>query len=502
MRTKIAAGVVFVIIVCAVPWTVLGIDWRLGENFNVNIKGDLTYALKVRTQNPEPAFVTLGKTTYCSGDANFAKGDLANNGVISRIEVTADLKPHFTVFGRIEPFYDFVYNDDKYDWETRKHAEYNFTDGLEYYLEGRFGRFTSRLGRQIVQWGESVAPVYAPGVNVVSPFFVQKVVSAGWTSRDYQVPTYMLWASYKPSKTLAFEGVYAPDFDPRYLMPVVGTIASPADILGFGVDSTMVDDQRPEGFENQQQAGGAVRMVFPSLNNFELGVYYYHYLVRFPKMTTLSEFPPRILVEYPKIDMVGMSFSQAIQAYDLDLQIGGELAYRWNDAIQKDLVNSPFMAEIMGMDITPSAGGWERGHTLNWDLNGMRMFFDVLSFTPWTFQLTPLFEFYGGINLDYSDDKYFSDPQFTAYYSIDVPLITSDMVDNTKLTFEFAATGDLYPMRSALHHFIFKTAAKYGDSWEVLLGYDLVNGNTAQDPLGTWMFDRDAFTFKLTYHFI
>ena len=502
MRTRITVVFLFLILLYATPETVLGFDWRLGENFNLNMRGDLTYACKVRTQNPEPAFVTLGSTTYCSGDANFAKGDLANNGVISRIEVTADLKPHFTIFGRIEPFYDFVYNDDRFNWETRKHAEYNFTDALEYYLEGRFGSLTCRLGRQIVQWGESIAPIYAPGVNIVSPFFVQKVVSAGYTSRDYQVPTHMLWASYKPRKTLALEGVYAPDFDPRYLMPVVGTIASPADILGFGVESDMVDDQRPDGFTNQQQAGGAVRMVFPSLNMFELGLYYYHYLARFPVLTQLEEFPPRIKVEYPKIDMVGMSFSQAIQAYDLNLQIGGELSYRPNDTLQKDLVNSPFIAKATGFKIMPGAGGWERGNTLNWELNGMRFFFDFLSFTPWTFQLTPLLEFYGGINLDYSDDKYFSNPQFTAYYQIDLPLITSDMVDNTKLTFEFAATGDLYPMKSTLHHFIFKTAAKYGDSWEVLLGYDLVNGNTAQDPLGSTMFDRDAFTFKLTYHFI
>ena len=502
MKRGILAIFLFFACALALPQTGLGYDWKIGKDFNLNLKGDLTYGLKLRTENPYPPLVTLGSPFYVSGDANFEKGELTNNVIIGTAELTATI-PHFAFFGRVKAFYDQAIDDpDVFNEETREHAAYNATDALEYYLEAKFGIFTARIGRQIVQWGESIAPVFAPGVNVVSPFFTQKVSSAGYTSRDYQVPTHIAWFNFEPSESLSFELVYAPDFDPRYYLPVVGTFSSPVDALGFGADSDMVDDQRPTKFEDQQQYGGAVRMVFPSLNMFELGVYYYHYRNRFPLITLQQQFPPTVRVEYPELDMVGMSFSQAIQAYDLNLQLSGELAYRPNDPLQKDLP-SPFMANITGYkNVMPSAGGWEKGNTLTWVFGGMKMFFDVLPFTPWTFQLTSVFETYGKINLDYSDDEYFTDPVATAYYTIDFPLSVSDMINNTTLTLEFQGMGDIYPQKSKLHHFIFTTKAKYGENWEALLGYDLVIGDPEQDPAGAWMWDRDALTFKLVYYFI
>ena len=479
-----------------------GYDWKIGENLNLNLRGDLTYAGKLRTQNAYPTFVTLGSPFYVSGDANFEKGELVNNAIMGTAELTATV-PHFTFFGRMKAFYDHAINDpDKFNVETREHAAYNVTDALEYYLEAKYGHFTTRLGRQIVQWGESIAPIFAPGVNVVSPFFAQKASSAGYTVRDYQVPSHIGWINFEPTEGLSFELVYAPDFDPRYYLPVVGTLSSPVDVLGFGAESDMVDDQRPTKFEDQQQYGGAIRMVFPSLDMFELGLYYYHYRSRFPLMTLLHQFPPSMRVEYPELDMVGMSFSQVIQAFDLNLQLNGELAYRPNDALQMDLF-APFMANVTGYkNLMPSAGGWERGNSLTWVFGGMKMFFDVLDFTPWTFQLTSVFEAYGKINLDYADDKYFTDPVATAYYTIDIPLTVSDMINNTALTLEVQGMGNIYPQKSKLHHLIFTTKARYGDHWEALLGYDLIIGNPEQDPGGAWMWDRDALTFKLVYYFI
>lgn len=502
MRSKFSAVFFLLIFFVVAPRTTLGYDWGIGENVNVNLKGDLTYAAKLRTENPYAKFVTVGSPFFVSGDANFKKWELANNSIIGTVEVRADV-PHFTFFGRMKGFYDNVYDDkDKYNKETREHAAYNFTDAAEYYLEGKFGNFTSRVGRQIVQWGESTAPVWAPGVNVVSPFFTQKVSSAGYTFRDWQVPSHIAWVNYEFTQDFSAELVYAPDFDPRFYLPVVGTFASPMDVLGFGADSAMVDDQRPTKFEDQQQYGGAIRMIIPSLNMFELGIYYYHYLNRFPMMTMPKKFPPSLQVNYPELDMVGLSFSHAIQAFDLNWQVNGELAYRPNDPMQKDLA-APFIAHMTGYKgIMPSAGGWERANTLTWVFGGMKFLFDVLDFTPWTFMLTPVFEFYGKINLDYTKEKLFTDPMVTAYYMLDLPLMTSDMIDNTALTLEFQSMGAIFPQKDSLHHLIFTTKARYGDHWEVLLGYDLVFGDPKQDPQGTWMWDRDALTFKLTYHFI
>jgi len=520
MRLKVLPPVLFLVLLLFPAASAHAWDWELGKKkqVTINLRGDISYAFKLRTQAPYGPFVDWfaspgqSNTFFCTGDANFERGDLGNNALIGTLELKVDSR-YLSFFGRFKPFVDFVYfQDSLYSGvpqrdridkdETQEHAAWNLTDSLEYYLEGKYKIFTGRIGRQIVQWGESNATVYAQGVNVVSPFFVYHVTSAGYTVRDYQVPTHMIWASLEPTEDLSLELVYAPDFDPRFYMPVVGTFASPADILGFGVKSSLVDDRRPLDFAEQQQGGGRVRMVFPSLGMFELGLYYYHYLDRFPKMTTPNTFPPKVVVEYPEMDMIGISFSQAIQSFGLNLQVGGELAYRPNDPLQKDYIPSPFMAAALGIDVMPDAGGWVRGHSLTWVLNGMRMFFDVLPFTPWTFQLTTMFEAYGKINLSYDEAEHFSDPQFTAYYSLNLPLTTSDMIDNTAFTVSFSAMGHMFPQLSALHNLIFETKARYGDHWELLMGYNLIIGNPQQDPMGAWMWDRDAFTLKLTYHFI
>jgi len=136
-----------------------------------------------------------------------------------------------------------------------------------------------------------MAPIWAPGVNVVSPFFVQRVQSAGFTMRSWQVPTLIAWGGYELSENVSLELVWAPSFDPRFFMPVVGTFQSPADILGFGVESDFVVDLRPTDFVDQQQGGAAIRTVIPQLGMMEFGIYYYHYLSRWPMMNMAGNSP-------------------------------------------------------------------------------------------------------------------------------------------------------------------------------------------------------------------
>jgi hypothetical protein len=508
MRSRIHAIFYLFALLLLMPALALGYDAKLGNWGNLNVRGDFTYALKLRTEYPHPRFVSrftadgTRNPYFVEGNANFDKWDLGNNALISTVEVIVDAE-NATFFGRVQGFVDSAYlDDDKFNSEVREHAAYNITDSLEFYLEGRHSGFTGRVGRQIIQWGESTAPIYAPGVNVVSPFFVQRVASAGYTFRSWQVPTYMVWASYEASESLSFEGVWQPDFDPRFYMPVASTYQSPADIFGFGVESDLVKDLRPRDWVDQQQGGGAIRMVIPALNMLELGVYYYHYRSRFPVMDMPEVFPPKLLIEWPEldmVDMVGISFSQAVQRWGLNLQIGGELAYRPNEPLQKDVPNSPFLVAGSGLE---NGVTWERGNTLAWDINAMRFFFDVFDFTPWTFQLSPLVEFYGKINLDYEEEEMFSDPQLTAYYTIQMPLQCSDIIDNTRLDLSFSSMGGLHSEKNELHQLSFTAGAKYGDSWEVLFGYNFGVGNTDQDPQGVWMWDRDNFVFKLTYYFI
>ncbi len=75
---------------------------------------------------------------------------------------------------------------------------------------------------------------------------------------------------------------------------------------------------------------------------------------------------------------------------------------------EADLLN--LLAMINGDESTNAAGdnqgpvgGFDEGGVLAWEISGMRLFSDVLSFTPWTFSLATLFEVSGEIILDYKE---------------------------------------------------------------------------------------------------
>jgi hypothetical protein len=509
-KSTVVLFVGLILLIGAVPPS-YSLDFSLGKDVHGLIKGDVTYTMRIRTQNPD-YYLLYSPLNKSTGNSNFKVGDLVNNKPIVRWEAQG-FAPHLTLFARGEAFYDNVFNDDKFNWETRRHAEYNFLDAIEYYLEGKFfdDKFTFRVGRQVVQWGESLAPVFAVAVNTVSPVFGARVAAAGYTFRDYQVPSLMLWTNYEPVPTWSIEAVWNPDFDPRYAMPVVGTFQSFSDAFGFGQDGS-IDDRRPKKFEDQQQYGVSIRKSFPSLRSFELGFYYYHHLDRSPSISTdlqslLALKTP--VATYEEIDMYGMSFAHTIDKignWDLGLQINGELAYRPDDTLQKNLiVKSPLIASQVGVEPGGSVGpigGFDSGKTLNWVFGGSRLFSDVLPFTPWTCSLTTMYEFYGSVNLDYSGSKHYADPESTYYYFVALPLSTADLLDNSTVTLEVDATGNLHHQQISLHRFSYSLKVKYGDHLEALVGYDMPIGDPKESVGPNNMPDRDQLTFTLTWYFI
>ena len=499
MRVKTAAVLLLGVLAFASPQTSLGFEFKLTDKIDMSVKADLTYALRVRAEYID---WELFLREPSSGDSNFDKGDLTNNLVIAKYEVQA-FYSNFSLFVRGNAFYDNVFNDEKFNSEQKEHAMYNFSDSLEYFIEGRFSRFSFRVGRQVVNWGESVAPIYAVAVNTVSPFFGQRVAAAGYTSRDFQVPSLMVWANYELTPTVSLEGVWNPEFEPRYTLPVVGTFQSFTDALGWGQDGS-IDDQRPTGFEDQQQGGMAIRKTFPTLKYFELGFYYYHHLIRFPGLSFDLLKDERPIATYPGVDMFGISFAQAIDS--LGLQIQGELAYRPNDVLQKVITEEDLPPGtppgVKDQLVDQAIGGFEQGNTLNWVFGGSRLFSDVLDFTPWTFSLYNLFEFYGQWIIDYEEYKNFQKAQNQGYYYGLLSLTTADMIDNTTLTLGFSATGNLHESQRSLQRFSYTLSGKYGDRFEALVGFDMPIGKADQNMGPNNMSDRDVFTFTLTWYFL
>ena len=456
---------------------------------DLNYKGEITYTTRFRVEKQDPDLIN-----QCLANQVFEKGDSVNNMLLGLLEIEASSDP-FTVFFRGEAFYDKVFDDSHlYDHEIRSHAAYD-ADILDLYLEGVYDTLTVRVGRQIVQWGQSIAPIEAVAVNVVSPYDLRKATAPGYTFRDYQVPRAMAYAIYEPVLNLAFEGVYSVDFNPRKGVPVVGSFGSFSDLLGYGTvdiyNGLPVVDNRPREWEDMKEYGLAVRKMFPSLNNFELGLYYYRHFNR-SAILNFNWNTFSIEKNYDKIDMFGLSFSQAIDAFNLYIQLGGEIAYRPNDLLQ---MNDPLLGPA-----GESLGNWEECETVTWNLSFMRAFSDVLAFTPWTFSSVISGEIYGKINLDYEHEKLFYDNwQNSFWYNISVPFESGDMLDNWIITFNVSFRGALHKRQNSLHTQSFTITGKYGDLWSVMVGYYLKAGKWHES--GTAIPDRDEAMFKLTYAF-
>jgi len=497
-------SVIVLILLFAVPFTANAYEIPFSQSAFMEIRADLTYTAKVRTEDPDPDLV---QESY--GNSNFEKGDLMNNKGIAKMELYLDM-PYLVLFGKGEAFYDRVMDDDDMyhedaDIDEAKRYAAKGYEAQEYYLDFHTDRLTLRLGRQVVEWGELIAPVFAPGVGVINIMDGSRIGAAGYKPRDYKVPGLMGWLNIEVTNFLAVEGVYAPDFDPRYAIPVVGTSLSFIDIGGFGAPDTFsapgspikmpYEDRRPTEFEDMQQYGGCVRKVFPSLNSLEMGLYYFHYIDWSP-MVDFEE--GVIFATYEEMDMYGTSFSYVITSLGLDLQISGELAYRPNEPAP--------VAALTAIGELPA--GFVETRTLNWGLAGSRSFSDILSFTPWVVQFNPMFEVYGGNNLDYDDEdklegNVYLEPERVSYYMAMLNFDSADMVDNTRLRLTFSLNGALHKEQNSLHGLTTTLTANIGDSFEVLFGYEYKIGDPEEASLSPHnMPDRDSFTCSLTLYFI
>ncbi|MDX1734323.1 MAG: DUF1302 family protein [Halioglobus sp.] len=464
-------------------------DFDIGESGYLEIKGDVTYSLKLRTENADSELVNDSK-----GNSNFDKGDLVNNKAIARMETVFDA-PWVTLFGKFEAFYDDVYTDkDKYPDGTniakaRDYAERNIL-AQEFYVDLHSDRTTLRVGKQIVEWGELAAPVFAPGVNVINLYDGTRIGSAGYTVRDYKVPSESAWLITEIDDTLSVEGIYSRDFEPRATLAVVGTFGSFFDFLGYG-GPTILEDARPRKASDMEQYGLAVRKLFPAAENLELGLYWANYLHSFP----INDIGTG-QTTYEETEMFGLTLSRVLKKW----QVYGEFTYRPDHPAQIALQN------LGGAPV----GGFDEVSTFNWGLGFMRLYTDYFPSLPYTVSFTPLIEVYGGINLDYHDldddpDRFYDIPEHTAYYLANFTFASPDMIDNTTVTFTAAFSGGIHKEENGFHSLGATLKARVGNNMEYLLGYDIKLGDPEEAGLNDYpgyIPDRDALTLGFTWYFM
>ncbi|TVP87607.1 MAG: DUF1302 domain-containing protein [Thioalkalivibrio sp.] len=331
-----------------------------------------------RMQKPDDALIgianggTARSVNEDNGNLNWDRGDVVSLAA----QVTHDLDLNYRNYGafvRATYFYDdAVMSKDELGSEARDQAGRDF-EILDAYVRGDFDvgdRWLGvRLGRQVVNWGEST--FIQNGINVLNPIDVSRLRIPGSELREGLMPLNMLWAAHDLTDRLSVEGVLMLEWEETRIDPE-GTFFSSNDFLSPGGENVFAgfgrrNDLRSPPAEffldpeaqlwapraadreasDSGQYGIALRYFAEQLNFTEFGVYFARYHSRTPfasgtegdptaflggEPTVLGEQAAEYFAEYPEgIRLWGLSFNTP-GPWGIALQ--GEYSYRPNQPVQ------------------------------------------------------------------------------------------------------------------------------------------------------------------------
>jgi len=351
---------------------------------------DSTYTVggSMRTKGRDPRLIGVvngGSAFSINGDdgnLNFDPGDfvsLAARGVNELHLKSGNLE----FFGRINYFYDYINNDKnlqrtQINKEGKDRAGLRF-DLLDLYVAGDFKisdvPLKVRVGNQVLSWGEST--FIQNGINVINPFDVTKLRSAGTELREGVIPVPIVQASASLTETLSVEAFYQIGWKHSEI-ETAGTFFSTNDFaspggrfvyLGFGLPSGPRDNPPsmsvapvgsivPRAPDRDAKDGGqfgvAIRYLLENFFDTELGAYFVKYNSRLPLISAHTGTLVGIATgnyaatanyyrEFPNnIKLLGGSFSTTLGETGIALQ--GEYAYHWDQPIQVEDVELLFSA--------------------------------------------------------------------------------------------------------------------------------------------------------------
>ena len=266
-----------------------------------------------RMQDRDASLVSIANGGT-SRDPNADDGSLLYDRrdlVSAVIKATHDLELSYRNLGafvRASYFYDeAVMNEDGMNRAARREIGRD-AEILDAYVRGSFdagGRDLSlRLGRQVVNWGEST--FILNGINVLNPVNVSRLRIPGSELREGLMPTNMLWGSRELSDTLSLEAVWMAEWEETRIDPA-GTFFSTNDFVGVGGTIAYTGFGRRNDLNGEPgifplnptaalwaprsadrkasdsgQYGLALRAFVPELNYTEFGFFFVNYHSRTP----------------------------------------------------------------------------------------------------------------------------------------------------------------------------------------------------------------------------
>ena len=400
-------------------------EFQLGE-IEGRFDSQLSFGASWRMDNPDRSLISSanGGTassqnsgSYDDGSLNFDKGDAFTQTLkgVHDLELRYD---NVGAFVRGKYWYDFELKDNAQnhgntvngynsgqaldDRGFNDYAKFSGAEILDAYLFAELDindqPLDLRLGRQVVNWGEST--FIQGGINVINPIDVNAFRRPGAEIKEGLLPVNMAFASLGLTDSLSIEGFYQLEWEPTAI-DGCGTYFSTNDFAAEGCDgirvtsaaipATQVGDNayfqgplvvnrnangRREA-DDDGQFGLALRYFAEELNNTEFGLFAAQYNSRLPLISGVNTavsptalftslvgagvpvataqaqaaaapFMSEYFISYPEeTRMLGLSFSTSLG----DIAWSGEISHKKDVPVQ---INGPL---LVGAILTQFSGG-------------------------------------------------------------------------------------------------------------------------------------------------
>lgn len=290
----------------------------------------------------------------------------------------------------------------------------NDADLLDAYLFGSVDlgkrQLAFKIGRQVVNWGESTYVLH--GLNSILTFDQNQQRVPGFEIEELLLPTSMAWFSMTLFEGISAEAFYQLDWD-HTTIDAAGTYWSTNDFAGIGGNRANITfGLPPENYPgttipraadrepgDDGQYGGKISFLIPALNDLDLSFYAMNYHSRLPVVsgTSKASFAApastgTYFIEYPEdIQLYGLSFNTAIG----DWSVQGEYSYKVDQPLQIDDVEVLLAGVGLPSQLTPPPApafgsalggkylqGWRRHDVSQADL-GLTYIFGPSAWAGW-----------------------------------------------------------------------------------------------------------------------
>jgi hypothetical protein len=406
---------------CTGAWA---LHFDIGPDAALEWETTLTYGLGMRVADQSKSSINAD-INGDDGNRSFEQWDLVNNR--GSILTEADLhKGGFGLFVRAAGFYDFVYMGDSEHDNPATHNAFagnggslndhqDFSDDVEdsvgrnvelldAYVYADFdvadNPTTVRVGRQVVNWGESLFLIGGIGTSQ-NPLDATKANTPGAELRELFLPTGQVYAQQTLFDTVTFTGFYKWEWD-KTRFDEAGTFFSTSDILLEGAESILFDagvgqnlsinhrgdkDARDDG-----QWGLGTRYYAEDLNGAEFGLFYMNYHENIPmaksafpggslntpggvSWTNFIASPDGDLLDYIDGSIYYFEYAEDVQLLGLSAagqvgaaSLGLEVAYRWDYPVE--------IIDANPLNVLGTA--YEESEILHIVVNGMYLWGDTL----------------------------------------------------------------------------------------------------------------------------